>query len=143
VPGVLYVEDLDEAGAREPVADAGTGVRSWSWSWGALTVFADSVGVTAGEQVLSVAYGTDLVGVSRGRRLRFVPGDYPIDGPLLLGDRRFQLYVNRGRLEIAEGRLVIADRKAETNPAAQYLLFLGILLITMFMMMKTRKRLKK
>ena len=142
-PGVLYVENLDEDGARVPVADEGTGARSWTWAWGALTVFADSVAVTAGEQGLSLSYGTDLVGVSRGRRLRFVDGTYPVDGPLLLGDRRFQLYVSRGQLEIAEGRLVLDDRKKPPKPAAQYLLFLGVLLVTMFMMMKTRARLKK
>ncbi len=142
-PGVLYVEGLDEDSTRLPVTDEGTGARSWTWAWGALTVFADSMAVTAGAQGLNLSYDTDLVGVSRGRRLRFVYGKYPVDGPLLLGDRRFQLYVSRGQLEIAEGRLVLDDRKKPPKPAAQYLLFLGVLLVTMFMMMKTRARLKK
>jgi hypothetical protein len=142
-PGVIRVEGADGDGALSPVVDPETGARSWSWAWGALTVTSDSLAVTVDELGLSLPYDTDLGGVSRGRRLRFVAGTYPVDGPLLLSGRGFQLYVSRGELEIAEGRLVLADREPAAPPAAQYLLFTGILLITMFMMMKTRKRLKR
>ncbi len=142
-PGLLVVEGLNDAGALVPVVDADAGVRSWSWSWGALTVFADSVTVTVGETDLSLYYGTELSGASRGQRLRFVAGEYPVDGPLLLRGESYLLYVSRGLLEVGEGRITLAVNETEKHPATQYLLFLGVLLITMFMMMKTRAKLKK
>jgi hypothetical protein len=142
-PGVIRIEGAGDGAALSPVVDPETGVRSWSWAWGALTVTSDSLAVNVDAPDLSLPYGTDLGGVSRGRRLRFVPGTYPVDGPLLLSGHGFQLYVGRGVLEIAADRLVLADRKPAKPPAAQYLLFTGILLVTMFMMMKTRKRLKR
>ncbi|MBU0741602.1 hypothetical protein KKG45_05560 [bacterium] len=142
-PGMLVVEGLDGQGILDPVVDEGDGVRSWSWAWGALTVLADTVPVTVGETGLSLPYGTELGGVSRGRRLRFVTGEYPVDGPLLLRGESFLLFVNRGVLEVGEGRLVLAVREPQKHSGTQYLLFLGILLITTFMMMKTRARLKK
>ena len=75
--------------------------------------------------------------------LRFVKGEFPVDGPLLLRGESFLLYVSRGVLVIDEDRLTLAVREPRKNSGAQYLLFLGILLITTFMMMKARKRQRK
>jgi len=139
-PGRLSIEGVSDPSGLAPVVDAADGTRNWSWSWGALTVSADSVDVDVGASGLALSYGSDLCGVSRGRRLRFVEGTYPVDGPLLLRCAAFQLFVDSGELEIGEGRLVLAVREDKPPPGAQYLLFIGVLMLTTFMMIKLRKR---
>ncbi len=144
LPGVLFIEGVGSNDATFPVSDEDNGPRCWTWPWGALTVHDGSLAVTEALGNLSLPFGTDLTGASRGQRLLFLDGEFPIDAPLLLTSDTFQLFVSRGVLEIADGRLVLADRSLKRQPpGTQYLLFSGILLITIFMVMKTRARLKR
>jgi hypothetical protein len=143
-PGVLFIEGVGAADATNLVTDADTGLRCWTWSWGALTVSDGSLPVTEALGNLSLPFETDLAGASRGHRLLFRDGEFPIDAPLLLTGDTFQLFASRGVLEVADRQLVLADRSLDRQPpGTQYLLFSGILLITIFMVMKTRARLKR
>jgi len=143
-PGVIFIEGVGAADATVTDSDEGDGPRCWTWTWGALTVHDGSLTVTEALGNLSLPFDTDLTGASRGHRLLFHDGEFPIDAPLLLTGDTFQLFVSRGVLEIASGRLVLADRTLKQQPpGTQYLLFFGILLITIFMVMKTRARLKR
>ncbi len=143
-PGILFIEGVGVNDVVPSTDGPGQGARCWAWSWGALTVTDETVTVTEALGNLSLPYDVDLGGASRGRRLLFADGEYPIDAPLVLTGESFQIFVSRGVLEIGAGRLVFADRKAEQGqPATQYLLFLGVSLVTIFLMMKARARLKK
>jgi hypothetical protein len=64
-----------------------------------------------------------------------------VDGPLLLVGEGFQLFVARGQLEIGTGRIVLRDRKQRADTRPQMMLLLGILLLTVTLMTRARRRL--
>lgn len=143
-PGTLFVEGGAAGERAHPLRDEADDVRTWTWDWGALVVTDPDIPVTAALDNLSLPYGTDLSGASRGLRLLFQNGEYPIDGPLLLRGAGFLLFAARGALTVSANALVLAERTPSKKPAGgQFLLFLGVFLLTVFMMMKARARTKR
>ena len=142
--GTLFIENAASGEDAAPLTDETDGTRTWAWGWGVLSVSDPELRVTAALENLSLPYGADLYGVSRGRRLLFRDGEYPVDGALLLRGAGFQLFVSRGTLSISADALTLADRETASTPSHhQYLLFLGVLLITIYMMLKARARTRR
>ncbi len=126
-----------------PRQDLPGGRRAWTWPGGGLVVTDTARTVTvAGESLLVVGYDPGLCGVSRGRRLLFSPGTYPVDGTLVLSDAGFVALVERGRLTIGTDSLVVEPPDASPPQAAQLLLLAGIALLTFALVLRSRSRLR-
>jgi hypothetical protein len=117
------------------------GRLSLLWEGGALFIPADLDTGTYGVADLTVPYGPELQGASEGRRLVFAPGRHRIEQTLLLADGRFSLVLTRGILEVGEGRIIYRRSARPRDQRAQYLLLAGILLLTVMLMMRLRRRL--
>ncbi len=138
-PGTLFVEGVVAEATLVPIESGDE--RTWTWAWGALTVSDPDLVVTTALGHLSWPYGRDVSGASQGRRLLFREGDFPVDGPLLLRGEGFRLFVSSGRLTVSPEALVLADGPPDrSSMLGQTFLFLGVLLLTVFMVMKARAR---
>ena len=141
-PGLLVI-----ASARDSTRDfrwvehPELGRLSLLWDGGALFIPADLDTGTFGVADLTIPYGADLQGASGGRRLVFTPGRHRIDRPLLLADGRSTLLLTRGTLRIGEGRIDYELRRPARSTRGQYLLLAGIVILTVSLMLRLRRRL--
>ncbi len=157
LPAVLTVLLLAAAATAAPPPDGGRrllvrrplagptrlpdGRRVWTWPGGAAVVSDTALSVAAADSLLSLPCTDALRGTSRGRRLLFQQGDYPVDGTLVLADSGFTVVVSRGRLRIAADSLVVAAGPKPPPQAAQLLLLAGIALLTFALLVRSRRRL--
>jgi len=117
--------------------------RCLVWANGFLMLPSDVTPERFGQSSLLVPYGSNLAGVSDGRRLRFVLGKYRVERPLLLTDGAVSLFVSYGELDIEDGRIVYQSVRRISNPKAQYLLLAGIVILITMLLLRVRSRLRK
>jgi hypothetical protein len=140
--GLLVIESVrDSTQSFRWVELPELGRLSLLWEGGVLFIPADLDTGTFGLADLTVPYGPELEGASAGRRLVFAAGRHRVDQPLLLADGRLTLILTRGVLEIGEGRIVYRRSAPLRDQRAQYLLLAGILLLTISLMVRLRRRL--
>ena len=140
--GMLVIESVrDSTQGFRWVALPELGKLSLLWEGGALFIPAELDTGTFGIADLMVPYGPELQGASEGRRLVFAPGRHRIEHTLLLSDGRLTLVLTRGILEIGEGRIIYHRSALRRDQRAQYLLLAGILLLTIMLMVRLRRRL--
>jgi len=128
-PGVLWV--LPGAGASAVWMDApDSAVSCLSWPGGLLLVARGAPRLAGPDGAIGLAYGGGRHGFTGGRHLLFSPGRFAVREPLLLTDGSLRVFVSRGELEIADGRLVVRATGARpADGSAGRLLGLGMLVI--------------